>query len=584
MNSKLNIPARVTVFAVLTLLVIAAALTLPKLSFGPVFAQAVPPAAPTTLTAKAVGLQTIELVWVVSPGTIVGYKIQRSTTDDAVPEWVDVIADTGNDKRYYSDTHSSLAGKTNVKYRVAAINALNTGPYSAPSATATGGVSLPTAGSQPAPPTGLKAEVSPTTAGTVDLSWNAPARVGSATSGYTVEWSKDGKQPWLPTSVVPETSSDTATTHLQGTIPQGTMRYYRVAAINGAGTGPYTTAEVRVTTRPVGVPNVPLWLSLEADSAEPVRRTTVELAWLEPELEVTLPILGYKIERSTDGGTTWVVAKADTGNDKTYYSDTHSSLAGKTNVNYRVAAINSLGTGVFTAELTTSVRLPTAGREPGMPTGLEAVAIGGTMITVSWTAPAKANNDEGDISAYEVQWSEDGDRPWLNVTSRRPSSVTDPNHTDTVGPGERRYYRVAATNDAGTGPYTTAKVGEAAGMPAALAAAPAAVAVGVSTVELSWTPPINTTVTGYKIERSITDSATPKWVVANANTGSLKTYADNGTTKVSYSDTHSSLAGKTNVRYQVTVIGVRSMSTLPSPTSTPVALPVAGKQRPHRRG
>jgi hypothetical protein len=102
------------------------------------------PAVPTALMANAVGTQTVELDWMAPAGTIVGYKIQRSTSTPA--NWVDVIADTGNKNVYYSDTHSSLAGKS-VRYRVAASNSVGMGVYA--THTDPADVTLPKAGTQP---------------------------------------------------------------------------------------------------------------------------------------------------------------------------------------------------------------------------------------------------------------------------------------------------------------------------------------------------------------------------------------------------------------------------------------------------
>src|SRR5207245_10398234 len=65
-------------------------------------------------------------------------------------------------------------------------------------------------------------------------------------------------------------------------------------------------------------------------------------------------ITGYKIERSTDGGTTWITIVSTSGSTATTYSDT--GLAHTTTYTYRVAAINSVGTGSpsATASATTS--------------------------------------------------------------------------------------------------------------------------------------------------------------------------------------------------------------------------------------
>ena len=119
--------------------------------------------------------------------------------------------------------------------------------------------------------------------------------------------------------------------------------------------------------------------------ANAVGTQTVELDWMAS----AGTIVGYKIERSTDAGTTWVTANANTRNDNEYYSDTHSSLAGKSVV-YRVAAINSVGMGPSSAnsDSDTPVTLPKAGTQPGAPTGLTAVGTGATIVTLSWDAPS----------------------------------------------------------------------------------------------------------------------------------------------------------------------------------------------------
>ena len=159
------------------------------LATQPAFAQTVgpkaitPPAAPTALAGVAVGTQTVELSWTAPAGTIVGYKIERST--DAGVTWVVANANTGNKNAYYSDTDSSLAGKS-VVYRIAASNSVGMGVYSANSAA----VTLPTSGTQPGAPIGLKATLSPTTAGTISLSWDAPTSQGRKCDH------------WLPCSMV----------------------------------------------------------------------------------------------------------------------------------------------------------------------------------------------------------------------------------------------------------------------------------------------------------------------------------------------------------------------------------------------
>ena len=550
MNSKLNIPARITVFIALTLLVIAAALTLPNLSSGPVLAQVSSPAAPVWPTASpfgvlAVGTQTVELNWTASTTTsppVTGHKIERST--DNGEKWVVVNADTGNEDVYYTDTHSSLAGKT-VIYRVAAINLFGTGLYSANSAE----VPLPTAGQQPGAPTGLKAMVTPDEVDQLTLSWTGPASSGaSVISGFTVQWSEKGEHPWTSLTAVTAITA----THDAGA---GVTRHYRVAATNTQGTGPYS-AIVSGTTPPAGVPEAPTWPSVPLLA---VGTQTVELNWTA-STTTSPPVTGHKIERSTDNGTTWVVAKANTGNKDVYYTDTHSSLGGKT-VFYRVAAMNSLGTGAVSAN-STGVPLPTAGQQPGAPTRLTAMVTGGSedVVNLSWTSPA--SEGASTITEFTVQWSEKGEHPWTSL-----AQVTTTTATHDAGAGVTRHYRVAATNTQGTGPYSAIVSGTT--PPAGVPEAPTwpsvpLLAVGTQTVELNWAAPTGT-ISGYKIERS-TDNGTT-WVVAKTNTGNDELH---------YTDTHSSLAGKT-VIYRVAAMN--SLGTGPySANSTGVPLPTAGQQ------
>ena len=85
----------------------------------------------------------------------------------------------------------------------------------------------------PSAPTGLTATADGTTE--IDLSWTAPSSDGGAAiSGYRIEVSTDGGTTW--SNLVADTGS-TATTYSQAGFSAGDTRYYRVSAINSAGTG-----------------------------------------------------------------------------------------------------------------------------------------------------------------------------------------------------------------------------------------------------------------------------------------------------------------------------------------------------------
>ena len=94
--------------------------------------------------------------------------------------------------------------------------------------------------------------------------------------------------------------------------------------------------QVRGTVVP-GPPGKPTGLDATA-----VDRYRIDLDWDAPEFDGNLPISGYKIEVSSDAGTTWADLVADTGLTATTYS--HTGLASGSTRHYRVSAINSAGT------------------------------------------------------------------------------------------------------------------------------------------------------------------------------------------------------------------------------------------------
>ena len=70
----------------------------------------------------------------------------------------------------------------------------------------------------------------------IDLSWDAPSEDGGeAVTGYDLEYSEDGNEPWTDL-----TTSGTTTSFDDTGLTVGSTRHYRVAAINAVGTGAYS--------------------------------------------------------------------------------------------------------------------------------------------------------------------------------------------------------------------------------------------------------------------------------------------------------------------------------------------------------
>ena len=110
------------------------------------------------------------------------------------------------------------------------------------------------------------------------------------------------------------------------------------------------TREAATTT----VPGAPTGLTATASGT-----TTIDLTWDAPSSDGGSAITGYRIEVSSDGGSSWTDREADTGTTNTTYA--HTGLSAGTTRHYRVSAINSVGTGAAsgTANATTETAVVT---------------------------------------------------------------------------------------------------------------------------------------------------------------------------------------------------------------------------------
>ncbi len=483
------------------------------------------PGVPTALSATADGRTAIDLSWTAPPDNggadITGYKIEVSA--NAGTSWTDLVANTGGTGTTYTD--DNLAPETARHYRVSAINSVGTGnPSSVANATTEA-----TNAAVPNAPTSLTA----TSAGSasINLSWTAPADNGGADiTGYKIEVSTNAGTSW--TDLVANTG-ETGTTYTDDNLAPETARHYRVSAINSVGTG-NPSSVANATTDAVTAPGVPTALSATADG-----RTAIDLSWTAPADNGGADITGYKIEVSTNAGTSWTDLVANTGGTGTTYTD--ANLAPETTRHYRVSAINSAGTGnpSSVANATTDATNATV---PNAPPSLTATSAGSASINLSWTAPA--DNGGADITGYKIEVSPNGTSSWTDLVANTGGTGTTYTHSG-LAAVTTRHYRVSAINSAGTGnpssvANATTDAATAPGVPTALSAT----ADGRTAIDLSWTAPADNggaDITGYKIE--VSTNAGTSWTDLVTNTGGT------GTTY-----THSGLADGTTRHYRVSAI------------------------------
>ena len=186
-----------------------------------------------------------------------------------------------------------------------------------------------------------------------------------------------------------------------------------------------------------GTPGAPTGLVATADGTD-----RIDLSWHVPSDTgaVGVPVGGYRIEVSTDGGATFSDLVANTTNADT--TNAHTGLQPGETRHYRVSAITSGTTGNASgvANATTDAVVP------GAPTGLTATANGQTRIDLTWTAPAYDGGST--ITGYRIAVSTG---PQFNtLVADTGNANTSYSHTD-LQDGDIRHYRVSAINSAGAG-------------------------------------------------------------------------------------------------------------------------------------
>ena len=282
------------------------------------------PAAPTGLTARAIGTSRIDLSWTAprntGGATIRGYRIEASSDEGRT--WNIIRRNTNSTATTLSEVN--LEPATTRHYRVAAINIAGNGPFSNV-ARATTEATLPGV------PQDLTAEADGTSE--IDLAWQAPTDDGGAqVTGYRIQVSENGGATWQ--DLVPNTRS-TRTTYSHTGLEPATTRHYRVSAINGIGVG--RASSIANATTDATVPDAPTGLVATA-----ITPTQIDLIWVTPAYDGGAEISGYRIEVS-ETGAAWTDLQPNTGTASPTF--THPGLLPGSTRFYRVSAINRAGTG-----------------------------------------------------------------------------------------------------------------------------------------------------------------------------------------------------------------------------------------------
>jgi len=488
--------------------------------------QNIVPNPPTSLTARAVSPTQINLSWTAPTNNggppVTGYKIEEKV---GTGSFTVIVTNTGNTNTSYSRT--SLTTGTSYTYKVSAINSVG------PSTTSNEASATPTPTSSitlPSPPTNLSAtKVSQTQ---VNLSWNAPSdNGGSAITGYKIE-EKVGTGSF---TVIVANTGNTNTSYSRTGLTAGLTYTYKVSAINSAGTSSPSN-EVTSSQTIIAVPNPPS--NLVVASASP---TQLNLSWKAPSDNGGPAVTGYKIEVKS-GSNPYAILVSNTGSVTSY---SHSGLTTGTTYTYKVSAINSVGTGSPSNEVSAKP-IKTI-----VPTSLTAVATSPTQIRLTWFAPSETFGQT--ISGYKIE-RKISEGTFITIVENTNSQTTT-HSISGLTTGTTYTFLVSASyplgasgqsNEASATPTPTStappaspppsstpstsppppqQTGTSPNQPTSLTAR----AVSPTKISLFWVEPTNnggSLVVGYKIEMK---SSGGSWSTLTANTGyATATYSKDG--------------------------------------------------------
>ncbi len=501
------------------------------------------PSAPTGLGAVASGQTQIDLSWTapsnIGGAAITGYRIEVSS--NAGTSWTNLEANTGSTATTYA--HTGLAPSTTRHYRVSAINSGGISPASNVASATTGA--------------GLVVNpeiISPFAEGTSE---SFTVKLSEAPSGNVTVTLSVRTNSHVPVTIKPasltltfsstdwNTAQTVTVTHTEDNIEQkdGWVTV-DLAAAGGGADGSIGQVNLLFTDNDaVATPSAPTGLGAVASG-----QTQIDLSWTAPSNIGGAAITGYRIEVSSNAGTSWTDLEANTGSTATTYA--HTGLAPSTTRHYRVSAINSGGISPASnvASATTGAGLvvnpeiisPFAeGTSESFTVKLSEAPSGNVTVTLSVRTnshvpvtikPASltltfSSTDWNTAQTVTVTHTEDNIEQkdgWVTVDLAAAGGGAD----GSIGQVDLYF----TDNDAVPTPSAPTGLG--------------ATASGATQIDLSWTAPSNTggaAITGYRIE--VSSNAGTSWTDLIGNTTSTATtYA------------HTGLAPGTTRHYRVSAI------------------------------
>ena len=211
------------------------------------------------------------------------------------------------------------------------------------------------------------------------VSWSTPANNGGAAiTGYKVEICPESSANVCNNDAYFSTvASNTGlvNSYVITGLTNGTLYAVRVSSVNDIGVGSFTYVNYRyLLGRPSSTPIAPNQIYTTSGSRY------IDLNWSGATAN-GYPILGYKVELTSDNGVTWSTVSANT-----FSSATSLRVNGLTNgvqYGFRVSAVSYAGVGAPSGVYYGTPRQTTSGGVPNL-----RATVGDSQVTLNWSSPS----------------------------------------------------------------------------------------------------------------------------------------------------------------------------------------------------
>jgi len=338
----------------------------------------------------------------------------------------------------------------------------------------------------------------------VSLTWTAPANNGgSALTDYITQYSSDGAT-WttFPDGTVSATASSTVT----GLTNYSTY-YFKVAAVNVAGTGAYSSV---ISVVPGITPGS------TTPTVASTGSTQIGLTWTANATGAS-SVTDWQVQYSTNNST-WT-----TFNDgvSATTSVTVTGLTNGTLYYFRVAPINPATTGAFGSSASATPRTT-----PSAPI-ITTLTPGNTQVVVAWSAPATGGSA---ITDYDLEYSSNSGSTWTVWASGTTSTATSVTVTGLTN-GTAYVFRVLAKNLAGSGSYSATSSSSTPRTVPTISGQPVLTNAGSGRLLVTWTAPTSnggSAITDYGVERYQYNNGCGCWQSVVDGVSTATTFTDTG--------------------------------------------------------